>query len=590
MRTTETLLGIIHARGKQGLPLERVYRLLFNRDLYLRAYGKIARNQGALTPGTTDETADGMALASIDAIIAALRCERYRWTPVRRIYVEKKRSTKKRPLGLLTWSDKLLQEVLRSLLEAYFEPQFSNHSHGFRPSRGCHTALREIAHTWKGTSWFIEADISQCFDRLDHGVLLGILREKIHDGRFLRLIEGLLEAGYLEDWRFHATLSGTPQGGIVSPLLANIYLDRLDKFVETTLLPAYTRGTERRENPAYAHLRHRIVLLERKGQHDEAQALRQQLQRLPSRDPSDPEHRRLRYVRYADDFLLGFSGPRHEAEAIKERLGQFLREDLKLELSQTKTLLTQARTEPAHFLGYEVLVLQNDTKRDRRGQRSLNGVIGLRVPLEVVRAKCLPYLSHGKPVHRAERLNDSAYSIVAQYQQEYRGVVEYYRLAYNLHRFSRLRWVMELSLAKTLAGKLRMSVAKVFRHYQTTVQTDRGLYKVLQVKVDREGKPPLVAQWGGIALAYRKAAVLEDQPYRIWNVRTELVERLLADACELCGSREHVQVHHIRHLKDLQRQGRAEKPKWVQVMAARHRKTLVVCRTCHWDIHRGGPQ
>ncbi len=184
MREAETILNIIRERGRRGLPLERVYRLLFNPKLYLKAYGKIYRNDGAMTPGSTGEIVDGMSLAKIEAIIAALRHERYRWKPARRVYIEKPRSKKKRPLGLPTWSDKLLQETIRLILEAYYEPRFSGRSHGFRPGRGCHTALTEVQRTWKGTAWFIEGDISDCFGSLDHEVLLSILSEKIHDGRF----------------------------------------------------------------------------------------------------------------------------------------------------------------------------------------------------------------------------------------------------------------------------------------------------------------------------------------------------------------------------------------------------------------------
>ncbi len=173
MQNAEALLEIIHERGKRGLPLERLYRHLFNPELYLRAYGKIYRNDGALTPGTTGETVDGMSLSKIQVIIDALRYERYRWTPVRRVYIDKKGAPgKRRPLGLPSWSDKLLQEVIRSLLEAYYEPQFSSQSHGFRPGRGCHSALAEIYESWRGTTWFVEGDISQCFDRLDHSILI----------------------------------------------------------------------------------------------------------------------------------------------------------------------------------------------------------------------------------------------------------------------------------------------------------------------------------------------------------------------------------------------------------------------------------
>jgi group II intron reverse transcriptase/maturase len=590
MRTAETILGIIRERGRRGLPLEDIYRQLFNPQLYLLAYGRIYRNAGALTPGTTPETADGMTLAKIEAIIEALRFERYRWTPARRVYIEKPHSTKKRPLGIPTWSDKLLQEVIRMVLEAYYEPQFSDHSHGFRPHRGCHTALTTIYHRWVGTKWFIEGDIKECFSSLDHAVLLATLGEKLRDGRFLRLIANLLAAGYLEDWRYHATLSGSPQGGVVSPILASIYLDRLDKFMETTLLPAYNRGAERRVNPVYVRLQGQRLWLDRHGRHAEARALRKQYQRLPASDPTDPAYRRLRYLRYADDVLLGFVGPRHEAEAIKRQLKAFLREPLKLELSDEKTLITHATTQAARFLGYDIVVLTDDAKRDRRGQRSINGQIGLKVPATVVRRACQRYLRSEKPVHRPALLHNAVYDIVVQYQAEYRGLVQYYQLAYNLHRFNRLKWVMEQSLTKTLASKLRISVKKVYARYQARLQTDHGSTPGLRVTVERgDGKKPLVATWGGIPLRRQTKAVLKDDPPPMYAARAQLVQRLLADTCELCGSQDGIQVHHVRALKDLRRPGRMERPAWVKVMAMRHRKTLVVCRACHAAIHAGRP-
>jgi group II intron reverse transcriptase/maturase len=280
----------------------------------------------------------------------------------------------------------MLQEVVRSLLGAYYEPQFSDSSHGFRPGRGSHTALTAIADTWAGTKWFIEGDIKGCFDNIDRKVLLSILQEKIHDNRFLRLVDRLLQAGYVKDWQRHPTLSGTPQGGIVSPILSNIYLDRLDKFVEQTLIPEYTRGTRRRPNPAYESKREEARRHSRHGRAEEAIACRKELRRLPSVDPNDPDYRRLRYVRYADDFLLGFIGPKEEAEEIKGRLAQFLRETLKLELSAEKTLVTHATDQAARFLGYEVISQRCDTKTHlvhRADQvkpyrkRAINSVIAL---------------------------------------------------------------------------------------------------------------------------------------------------------------------------------------------------------------------
>lgn len=580
MQTAETVLSIIQERGKRGLPLTHVYRLLFNPALYLHAYGKIYRNKGAMTKGSTAETVDTMSLSKIKAIIELLRYERYRWTPVRRIYIEKKRSKKLRPLGMPSWSDKLLQEVIRLILSAYFEPQFSPHSHGFRQNRGCHTALSESYHQWVGTTYFIEGDIAACFDSLDHTVMMNTLRETIHDGRFLRLIETLLQAGYLEDWRYHQTLSGCPQGSILSPVLANVYLNTVDTFVETVLMPQYNKGERRKMNPIYTRIQGEAQRRRRAGQWKEAKALRKQQQQLPCYDTTDPDYRRLRYLRYADDILLGFAGPRVEAEQIKRQLGDFLRERLKLTLSQEKTLITHARTQAARFLGYNLVVLHNDRKRDRRGYRSINGQIGLQVPVEVIKAKCTPYQKSGKPVQRKERSNDTAYSIIAQYQQEFRGLAEYYQLAVNRYRLNRLKWVMERSLVATLAQKFRVSISKIYDRYETTIETPDGPRKVLQVTVEREGgKKPLIARWGGISLARRNKAILDDSIAPMWGGRSELEKRLLADICELCGSREDVEVHHIRALKDLQRKGQGERPQWVQTMAARRR--------CHNDIHAG---
>lgn len=586
MRNAETVLSIIRERGKRGLPLERLYRLLFNPDLYLRAYARLYPNAGAMTPGSTPETVDGMARAKIDRIIADLRAERYRWTPVRRVYIPKA-NDKHRPLGIPTWSDKLLQEVLRSLLDAYYEPQFSPSSHGFRPGRGCHTALREIHHTWTGTRWFIEGDIAACFDTLSHDLIVDTLAEQIHDQRVLRLIRHLLQAGYLEQHTHHTTLSGTPQGAILSPLLSNIVLNRLDQYVENELLPAYTRGEQRQVNPAYNHITSKLCRMRKQGRCAEARALRKQQRRIPSGDPHDPTYRRVRYIRYADDWLLGFIGPRQEAEEIKRHLSTYLKTTLHLTLSEEKTLITHARTQAAKFLGYEIVTQHADDKHNWR-QRNVNGRIGLRVPLRVIEAQCARYMRHGKPVHRPELMVETDFSIVAHYQQVYRGVVQYYLLAQNVGWFSRLHWVMQTSLVKTLAGKHKTSVGAIFRRYGATAFGPDGTrYKCLQVRVERTEKRPLIAQFGGIPLRRQPWASLDDQPFMPPAGRSELLQRLLVDTCELCGASDHIEVHHIRKLADLQRRDGRDRPAWVKHMAERHRKTLVVCRACHQKIHAG---
>ena len=600
MRTADTILGLITERGKKGLPLERLYKLLFNRNLFLEAYGKMYRNQGAMTHGVTDETPDGMSLAKIDAIIEALRYERYHWLPARRTYIPKKNG-KKRPLGMPVWSDKLVQEVIRLLLEAYFEPQFSDHSHGFRPERGCHTALREIYQNWKGTVWFIEGDISHCFEKLNHELLLEILSEHIHDQRFIRLMRALLDAGYMEGWRLNQSLSGVPQGGIISPILSNILLDRLDRFVETVLLPHYTRGTRRRENLEYRTLIMRSWRHRRRGNIEQAETLRKQAQTLPSQDMNDPHYRRLKYVRYADDFLLGFSGPRAEAEAIKQQLSKFLQDELKLDLSEDKTRITHARSEAARFLGYEVTALHDDSKRTQRQThgngtetmcRSINSGIGLRVPQDVLETKCRGYMQGNKARHRTWLQNESDYAIVMTYQLEYRGIANYYRLAYNMTSLAKLKWVMETSLTKTLALKHKMSVPKVYETYAVKLKGDGKEYKGLQVIIPKpdKRKKPLVATWGGISLAWDIKAPLDDHPPKIYHTgRTELVQRLLADFCELCGSSKDVEVHHVRAMRKLHEYPGRPKPAWVKRMIALKRKTLLLCKRCHVAPDHGLP-
>jgi group II intron reverse transcriptase/maturase len=266
---------------------------------------------------------------------------------------------------------------LRVLLEPYYEQRFSDYSHGFRPNRGCHTALREIRRTWAGTVWFIEGDIKGCYDNIDHSILLEIIRRDIHDGRLMKLIDGLLKAGYMEDWRYYDTLSGAPQGNIISPLLANIYLNELDGFVEDTLIPAYTSGDRRRENSDYRRLSHQISAARRREDFGEAKRLRQARRKLTSQDPLDPDYRRLRYVRYADDFLLGFIGPKKEAEEIRRRLGEFLERRLKLTLSSEKTLITHAADDKAKFLGYEIKVIRCGDLITKNGKRNTNGKVAL---------------------------------------------------------------------------------------------------------------------------------------------------------------------------------------------------------------------
>src|SRR5216683_2601110 len=534
MQKSEVVLSVLRERGRRGLPLTQLYRQMFNKDLYLLAYGNIYSNQGAMTPGTGGETADGMSEEKIEEIAELMRQERYRFSPARRTYIPKKNG-KLRPLGIPSWSDKLVGEVVRLLLEAYYEPGFSDRSHGFRKGRGCHTALREIRETWSGTTWFIEGDIRDCFGSLDQEILVGILAEKIHDQRFLRLMRNMLRAGYLEDWEYHETLSGCPQGGVVSPVLSNIYLHKLDEYVERELIPQYTRGERRRINPEYNRVSARLSYARKTGNRARARDLGKQQRSLPSRDPVDPGYRRLKYSRYADDHILGFIGPRAEAEEIKAKLAKFLRETLGLELSAEKTLITHARSQPARFLGYDIIVQHAETKITS-GRRSVNGTIALRVPPDV-------------------------------------------------WKLGTLRWNAVTSMLKPLAAKHHSTVTKMAALHKAKIETSHGLRTCFEVIKHRRGKKDLVARFGGIPLKQdRRAAIRDPAPVWVPSPRKELLRRLLTRECELCETGATVAVHQVPSLKELGKPGTGQ-PAWAALMAKMRRKTLIVCAACHDLIH-----
>jgi group II intron reverse transcriptase/maturase len=591
MQNANTIFAVMQERGKKGQPVERLYRMLFNQALYLLAYAKLYPNKGAMTPGATPETVDGMSIDKINNIIETIRYERYQWTPVRRTYI-KKANGKLRPLGLPTWSDKLLMEVIRSILEAYYEPQFSRHSHGFRNGRGCHTALMEVQKTWTGVKWIIEGDISAYFDTIDHSVLLGILREKINDNRFLRLIQGLLEAGYLEDWKFNKTYSGTPQGGVLSPLLANIYLDKLDKHVEEAV-KAFDKGTRRAPSQEYIALTTQKSAAVRKGAKKLASDLTKQMRKMPSVDPNDPNYKRLTYVRYADDFMLGIIGSKSDAQEIKRDTGEFLKDSLKLKLSDEKTLITSATQDTAKFLGYEIKIQTSNAKLSKRlngrPRRSINGRIALLVPHNVTEKNSKPYLRKGRPIHIPHLEVNSDYTIVSEYQTKLRGLYQYYALASNVSKLNYLKWIMEQSLMKTLAAKHKSSMEAMYAKY--TKGSNGKQPKHIKVIVERDGKEPLVATFGGFSLERKRVWEINDQlpvPMASLGAHTEILQRLLADKCEICGSTDKIEVHHVRKLAEV-KGPKNKRTDWRKYMAGRQRKTLVVCQKCHKTIHAGKP-
>jgi group II intron reverse transcriptase/maturase len=595
MLSADKYLSVINDRGVRRLPLKRVYRNMRREGLFLKAYAKLYQNSGAGTAGSDrEDTIQGMSVKRIQTIIQSLKDGQYQWKPARRVYVPKADGSQ-RPISIPGWSDKLVQEVMRSILEAYYEPRFRKCSHGFRPNRSCHTALTKIKETWKGTKWFIEGDIKGCFDNIDHDVLLEILARDIQDNRFLKLIKGMLKAGYLEDWKYQETYSGAPQGGVISPLLANTVLHELDCYVEDVLIPQHTQGKQRKQNPEYKRWADKRYRAKAKGDWETYQEMGKRMRQLPFGDPYDPEFRRLRYIRYADDFILGFIGPKREAETIKQQLADFL-ESIKLKLSMRKTTIRHSRSEPARFLGYELQTSSENTKMTKRTDgykaRFVTGHVQLRVPKDVETKWVSKYTKGGKPTHQTHLLHLSDYEIVSNMGAQLRGIVNYYLMAINVSkRLDKVRWYGMEACRLTLKRKHRLTIKQSYARYLHRPGNDSEL-RHIRVVIAREGKSPLIAKCGETPLRVRKTKYTRDEipPSNVHRSNgSELIERLTNNQCELCERHGDVEVHHVNKLSNIRRSwaGRKQKPDWVRFMLARRRKTIIVCPECHQKITFG---
>lgn len=593
--TTEILARISqNSLANKEEVFTKLYRYLLRPDIYFVAYKNLYANNGAATKGVTEDTADGFSEAKIDSIIKALADETYQPMPVRRTYIQKKNNRKKlRPLGIPTFTDKLVQEVLRMILEAVYEPIFLDVSHGFRPKRSCHTALKQLRREFNGTRWFVEGDIKGCFDNINHAVLVGLLSNKIKDARITKLIYKFLKAGYLENWQYHKTYSGTPQGGIISPLLANIYLHELDKFVMKLKSEFDTPGVGQ-ITPEYRELHNEIKRLshrltkvtgeEREMVLAEYKSKRQKLMTIPCTAQTD---KKLKYVRYADDFLIAVKGNREDCQWIKSKLAEFIGDTLKMELSEDKTLITHS-SKCARFLGYDVRVRRSGKiKRGGPGHvkmRTLNGGVELLVPLndkirQFIFTKGVAIQKEDGsmfPVHRKYLIGLTDLEIVSVYNAELRGICNYYGMASNFCKLHYFTYLMEYSCLKTLASKHKTSLSKIIDKfndgtgkwgvpYETKLGNKRRYFANY---ADCKGKGSATDYISNAAVVYGYAV-------------NTLENRLKAKVCELCGTTEsdHYEVHHINKLKNLK-----GKERWEIAMIAKHRKTLVVCRDCHRSI------
>ena len=601
LRNPQKVLSSLTNHSKDtNYQYERLYRILFNTEMYAVAYQKIYANEGNMTKGTDGATIDGMSLGRINSLILALKDESYQPNPSRRVYIPKKNG-KKRPLGIPSFDDKLVQEVIRMILEAVYEDSFDESSHGFRPNRSCHTALLQIQKRFTGMKWFIEGDIKGFFDNIDHDVMLRILEKRIRDDRFLRLIRKFLNAGYLEDWQYHKTYSGTPQGGIISPILANIYLNEFDRYMKV-YIEKFNKGEERKRNPEYRKLevqRGKLVKqlknctdkAEKKTLIGNIREIEKARNSIPYGLATDMDYRRMQYVRYADDFLIGVVGSKADCEQAKSEIKRYMADALKLELSDEKTLITNAQ-KPAHFLGYDIRIRKSAlSKRDTMGRlkRDYTGRVVLEVTAQKIRDKLLNLraikitLVDGKevwkPIARYSMKDSDDLEILDKYNSEIRGFYNYYSIANNCSILNSFKYMLEYSMYKTYCTKYRTHISKLLKKYR------EGKDFVVKYKTKRGAVRRRVLYNEGFKRKSVAAPVSCDviPDDRRYLARTSLMDRLSAKVCEICGAENvPLEMHHVRKLKNLQ-----GKKYWEELMIARHRKTIAVCVECHRKIHSG---
>ena len=594
MRNPEYVLKSLSEKAKnKEYRYERLYRNLYNPEFYLLAYQNIAKSQGSMTAGVDGQTLDGMSMERIERIIAKMKDHSYQPNPARRVYIAKKNSNKKRPLGIPSTDDKLIQEIIRMILEAIYEPTFSNNSHGFRPNRSCHTALKEITTLFTGAKWIIEGDIKACFDSFDHHVTIELLRKRIKDEAFISLMWKFLRAGYMEQWEYHKTYSGSPQGSGMSPILANIYLHELDVFMDE-LKNNFDKGDTRNRKVHKDHDKVRWAYrkaksnLEANRTEENLKAFKEAQKIMlstPHLNEMDESYKRVQYNRYADDFLIAVNGSKEDAQSIKEQVRVFLENELKLIMSEEKTHVTHSSGK-VRYLGYDIRVSRSqDTKRTKKGlQRVWYGKVQLYMPREKWIAKLRDYGAFKikkdeagkeiwKPIHRGALMHLDEVAIISKYNSEIRGLYNYYRMAINVCNLDKFHFIMRGSCLKTLASKYNSSVMKMYKKYKSEKgdfgvnYTTKGGVKRCEFYNDGFRR--------NVSNAPDFADIMPE--YRTQIKTTSLAGRLRSGRCEACGACDvKVYMRHVKRLKDLKADNEFD-----MLMIEKRRKSLALCRNCY---------
>ena len=555
----------------------KVLDLMCDTDVLIASYTKIKSSPGNMTPGIDSETLDGINISWFENLKKNLRTNAFQFRPARRIDIPKPNGKGTRPLGIASPRDKIVQGAMLLILEAIFEPSFVTHSHGFRPNKGCHTALKEVKNTFSSVNWFIEGDISKCFDTFDHKLLVHLISNRINDKGFIDLLHKALKAGYMFQGQYYSPDLGTPQGSIVSPILCNILLHGLDQFV-LNLQKDFDVGTRRKTNPIWR----KLTL---NGQINEVHD-----KNIGSRLHNDSSYKRLKYVRYADDFLIGIIGSRADCVSIRENIHDFLLNNLKLNLNLDKTKITHARNNSAHYLGTDIKITPLNKRPLRivtRGNSTYRMKTNTRPLLMAPIKKLVNKLTEkgfakngGIPTRSARFLHFETNQIVNHFKQIWSGLSVYYSFADNYGSLGRIHYILKYSCVLTLASKLKLKTAKkVFTKFGKDINI-------------RDKDNNIIASFPDVSLAKPKKfyiTKIEDinPMLRLEKLSTATFrsKSVLSSPCTICGSSENIEMHHVRKLRD---SSRAIKLDYMTSMMSRmNRKQIPICRPCHINYHRG---
>mgnify|MGYP001158130608 CR=1 FL=1 len=576
-----------------------LYRLLYSHELYVIAYERIKSKAGNMTAGSDGTTIDGFSNDAIYNIIDSMRNQSYRFNPAKRVEIPKANG-KKRPLGIAPPRDKIVQEIIKTILEAIYEPRFSKDSHGFRENLGCHTALKEFRANWSGVNWIIEGDIKGFFDNISHVKLINILRKRINDERFIDLIQKALKAGYLEFGVLHNTIVGTPQGSIVSPILANIYLHEFDIFVNEEIVKKHSKGDSKKLNPKYRSLASKISYRKKKldctegAERDdllyEIKALSKELYDTPA-SANDDSYIRVKYIRYADDWMIGVNGSQELATTFRQMCADFLNQDLKLELSFEKTHIRHAKSEEAFFLGTRLKVGSDGGTKVatvKRGSSTFRKrVTGwtpiMKAPIDKIIKKLFEkgFCTHdGKPKSKDGWIGFDDIQIVELYNGVWRGLLNYYSFVDNKNSLRNVQYILHHGAAKTLAGKHRSSVRKIFKKHGNSLNIN--VFND-EKKVIRKTKFHLAKSLNREPNSFMINSIGANMGGKIDYHQKLRTRSKLDSPCCICGATENIEMHHVRHVRKI-----GEKLKgFTKIMSIINRKQIPVCRECHNKIHAG---